>query len=111
MEASGTYRCGILNYSFASQQAWGHTGFWRTWMYWVPSLDLVISGASNQAVGDLFDADRLIRNVIDHGCVPMEVASQGLDLDELGRPINLVNLSRMIEQDWQCLRLHRINIW
>jgi len=99
LEPSGTYGCGILNYSFAGQHAWGHTGFWHTWMYWVPSLDLVISGASNQAVGNLFDADKLVQNVIDHGCIPMEVASQGLASIEQGQlPINLVNLLGMTEQ-------------
>ena len=74
LEPSEFYGCGIVNYSFGDQQAWGHTGFWRTWLYWVPSLDLVISGASNQAVGNLFDADKLVRNVISHGCAPLRVA-------------------------------------
>lgn len=74
LEPSGTYGCGILNYTFGDQDAWGHTGFWHTWLYWVPSLDLVISGASNQAAGDLFDADKLIQNVINHGCIPLQVA-------------------------------------
>lgn len=70
LEPSGTYGSGIVNYSFGGQQSWGHTGFWHTWLYWVPSLDLVISGASNQAAGDQFNADELVRQVIDHGCVP-----------------------------------------
>ncbi|KAK5100950.1 hypothetical protein LTR70_001013 [Exophiala xenobiotica] len=71
LEPSGNYGCGVVEYSLGGQQAWGHTGFWHTWLYWVPSLDLVISGASNQAVGDLLDADKLVRNVIDHGCTPV----------------------------------------
>jgi len=71
LEPSGNYGCGVIEYSLGGQQAWGHTGFWHTWLYWVPSLDLVISGASNQAVGDLLDVDKLVRNVIDHGCTPV----------------------------------------
>lgn len=71
LEPSGIYGCGIVKYSFGGQQAWGHTGFWHTWLYWVPSLDLVISGASNQAAGDSFDTDKLVRNIIDHGCTPL----------------------------------------
>lgn len=99
LEPSGTYGSGIVNYSFAGQQAWGHTGFWNTWLYWVPSLDLVISGASNQGAGDLFDADSLVRNIIDRGCVPTEDPSQDLGSDEERKlPINLVNSSMMTEE-------------
>lgn len=75
LESSGFYGCGIIKYSFSGQEAWGHTGFWRTWLYWVPSLDLVISGASNQAAGDIFDADRLVRDIIEHGCAPVQAAA------------------------------------
>lgn len=80
LEPSGTYGCGVVNYSLGGQQVWGHTGFWHTWLYWVPSLDLVISGASNQADGDLFDADHLVRNVIDHGCVPSVACTPRVEL-------------------------------
>lgn len=71
LESSGQYGSGIINYSFAGQQAWGHTGFWHTWLYWVPSLDLVITGASNQAASDLFDAEVLVQTLMDNGCVPV----------------------------------------
>ncbi|KAK5096442.1 hypothetical protein LTS08_007698 [Lithohypha guttulata] len=79
LEPSRFYGCGIANYSFAGQQAWGHTGFWHSCLFWVPSLDLAISGTGNQAAGNPFDIDKLVQNVIDHGCNPMEVARQGLD--------------------------------
>ncbi|KAK5053125.1 hypothetical protein LTR84_002099 [Exophiala bonariae] len=70
LEPSGVYGNGVVKYDFGGQQGWGHTGYWHTWLYWVPSLDLVITGASNQAVGDQFDADKLVRDIIGHGCAP-----------------------------------------
>lgn len=70
LEPSRTYGNGVVNYSFGGQQGWGHTGHWHSWLYWVPSLDLVITGANNQAAGDPFDADKLVRDIIDRGCVP-----------------------------------------
>ncbi|KAK5944740.1 hypothetical protein PMZ80_001940 [Knufia obscura] len=85
LESSGTYGCGVVKYTYAGQDAWGHTGHWGSWLYWVPSLDLVITGTTNQAAGGHFDADKVVRSIIDHGCTPKDASSPGLNSNEQGR--------------------------
>lgn len=46
MVGSGTtnYRLGIFCVDFGEHLAWGHTGFWNTFAFHVPTLDLTVSG-------------------------------------------------------------------
>ena len=47
MRGRGTlnYRLGLFREEFNGHLAWGHTGFWNTFAYDLPTLDLTISGA------------------------------------------------------------------
>lgn len=69
LDDSGIYACGVVKYSLAGYETWGHTGFWGTWLYWVPSLDLVISGANNKARDGSFDADKFVKILVQAGYV------------------------------------------
>ncbi len=46
MTGSGTtdYRLGIFCVDFGDHLAWGHSGFWNTFAFHVPTLDLTVSG-------------------------------------------------------------------
>lgn len=46
MTGQGTagYRLGLMCTDLAGHLAWGHTGFWNTFAYHVPTLDLTIAG-------------------------------------------------------------------
>lgn len=39
------YRLGLMRVEMAGRLAWGHTGFWNTFAFHVPDLDLTIAGA------------------------------------------------------------------
>jgi D-alanyl-D-alanine carboxypeptidase len=41
---TGEYRLGIFCLDFGEHLAWGHSGFWNTFAYYVPALDLTVSG-------------------------------------------------------------------
>jgi len=47
LTGSGTpgYRLGIFCTDFEGRLGWGHTGFWNTFVFHFPSLDLTISGS------------------------------------------------------------------
>lgn len=47
MTGDGTppYRLGLMCVELAGHLAWGHQGFWNTFAFHVPSLDLTLSGA------------------------------------------------------------------
>ncbi|MCP4291601.1 MAG: beta-lactamase family protein [bacterium] len=47
MTGSGTaeYRQGLICTNFGDHVAWGHTGFWNTFVFHIPSLDLTVSGS------------------------------------------------------------------
>jgi D-alanyl-D-alanine carboxypeptidase len=38
------YKLGIFRLEFGDHLAWGHSGFWNTFAYYVPELDLTVSG-------------------------------------------------------------------
>jgi D-alanyl-D-alanine carboxypeptidase len=38
------YRLGVFHLELAGYEAWGHTGFWNTFAYHVPELDLTVAG-------------------------------------------------------------------
>ena len=38
------YRLGIFHLELAGYEAWGHTGFWNTFAFHVPELDLTLAG-------------------------------------------------------------------
>ncbi len=42
---SGPYRLGLMREEMSGHLAWGHTGFWNTFAFHLPSLDLTIAGA------------------------------------------------------------------
>lgn len=44
----GEYGCGWINTTVAGEQTWWHGGSWGGWMYFVRSLDLVVTGTINQ---------------------------------------------------------------
>lgn len=46
MTGQGTaeYRLGIFCVDFGNYLAWGHSGFWNTFAYFIPELDLTVSG-------------------------------------------------------------------
>ena len=46
MTGDGTtdYRLGLICADLEGRLAWGHTGFWNTFVFHVPSLDLTVSG-------------------------------------------------------------------
>jgi D-alanyl-D-alanine carboxypeptidase len=47
MTGEGTthYRLGLFCADLGGHLAWGHTGFWNTFAFHVPGLDLTVSGA------------------------------------------------------------------
>ncbi|OQV06626.1 hypothetical protein CLAIMM_11168 [Cladophialophora immunda] len=71
-EKTGYSGCGIFNDTFAGQQAWGHRGFWASWTYYVPALDLYISGTDGVGA-DQLDMNALVESVIHHGCRPVKI--------------------------------------
>ncbi|EHY58440.1 uncharacterized protein HMPREF1120_06450 [Exophiala dermatitidis NIH/UT8656] len=71
-EKTGYSGCGIFNDTFAGQQAWGHRGFRAAWAYYLPTLDLYISG-TNGVGGDGLDLNPLVQSVIDHGCLRLNI--------------------------------------
>jgi hypothetical protein len=44
-QGARTYRLGIFCSNFGDRLAWGHTGFWNTFAFHVPALDLTVAGA------------------------------------------------------------------
>lgn len=44
-EGATNYRLGLFCSDFGEHLAWGHTGFWNTFAFHVPSLDLTVAGA------------------------------------------------------------------
>ncbi len=46
MTGGGTadYRLGLAPVDLGQHPAWGHTGFWNTFSYYIPTLDLTVSG-------------------------------------------------------------------
>ena len=46
MTGDGTadYRLGLIAVDLGEHLAWGHTGFWNTFSYYIPALDLTVSG-------------------------------------------------------------------
>ena len=46
MTGGGTadYRLGLASVDLGQHLAWGHTGFWNTFSYYIPTLDLTVSG-------------------------------------------------------------------
>ncbi|MGD9546882.1 MAG: serine hydrolase domain-containing protein [Candidatus Krumholzibacteriia bacterium] len=69
MTGRGTagYRLGLICTSLADRQAWGHSGFWNTFAYHVPSLDLTVAGCvlDHFAERGQVLADRLVAAVAD----------------------------------------------
>lgn len=65
-ESTGFYGCGVYKMTFAGHEAWGHTGFWGSWTYYIASLDLVFSGTNNQGVKPAFDIEKLVKAIIEH---------------------------------------------
>ena len=67
MTGRGTlaYRCGLMRDEMSGHLAWGHTGFWNTFAFQVPSLDLTVAGAvlSHHAVRGRELAARLVAAV------------------------------------------------
>jgi hypothetical protein len=47
MTGRGTagYRLGLIVQDFDGYLAWGHVGFWNTFAYYVPTLDLTVGGS------------------------------------------------------------------
>jgi len=43
-EGAPNYRLGLMNVELGPYLGWGHTGFWNTFSFYVPSLDLTLSG-------------------------------------------------------------------
>ena len=64
MTGDGTppYRLGLMCVELAGHLAWGHQGFWNTFAFHVPSLDLTLSGAilNHHAVNGRELAQRLV---------------------------------------------------
>ncbi len=71
MTGRGTsgYRLGLICTSLADHQAWGHSGFWNTFAYHVPSLDLTVAGCvlDHFAERGQVLADRLVEAVVETG--------------------------------------------
>ena len=46
MTSRGTpgYRLGLIHTELAGHEAWGHSGFWNTFAFHVPDLDLTVAG-------------------------------------------------------------------
>jgi D-alanyl-D-alanine carboxypeptidase len=42
------YRLGIARVELAGREAWGHSGYWNTFAYYIPSLDVAIAGSITQ---------------------------------------------------------------
>lgn len=42
------YGCGWVHGTIGGVETWQHTGFWGIWVYYMPSMDLVIAGTVNQ---------------------------------------------------------------
>ncbi len=67
MTGRGTtlYRLGVVCRELADHVAWGHQGFWNTFTYHVPSLDVTVAGAllDHEAVNGRELADALVAAV------------------------------------------------
>jgi len=59
------YRLGVMQEEMAEHLAWGHTGFWNTFAFHVPTLDLTVAGAvlDHHASGGQELAERLVAAV------------------------------------------------
>lgn len=44
------FKSGIYSLTVGDHQLWGHTGFWGSFAYYEPSLDLILTGSRNQGV-------------------------------------------------------------
>mgnify|MGYP001817035471 FL=1 len=44
VRGTANYKLGIFRLDFGGRHAWGHSGFWNTFAYYVPELDLTVSG-------------------------------------------------------------------
>ena len=49
----GRYRAGIYFTEMDGVQGWGHGGFWNTWVYYFPELDIALATAITQTRGYL----------------------------------------------------------
>jgi len=60
-----TYRLGLMYLKLADHQAWGHQGFWNTFAFHVPTLDVTVAGSimSHHAVNGRDLADALVARV------------------------------------------------
>jgi D-alanyl-D-alanine carboxypeptidase len=60
-----TYRLGLMVMEFAGHTAYGHQGFWNTFAFHVPTLDLTVSGCilNHDAVNGRELAERLVAAV------------------------------------------------
>jgi len=43
-DGTASYRLGLMSMELGGHQVWGHQGFWNTFAFHVPSLDLTVSG-------------------------------------------------------------------
>ncbi len=70
MTGSGTppYRLGLMCVELGGSLAWGHQGFWNTFAFQVPALDVTVAGASlnHDAVNGRLLADALVATVAAH---------------------------------------------
>jgi D-alanyl-D-alanine carboxypeptidase len=67
MTGDGTapYRLGLMCMEMGGHLAWGHQGFWNTFAYHVPALDLTVAGSilNHHAANGIQLADRLVARV------------------------------------------------
>ncbi|MBN2070043.1 MAG: beta-lactamase family protein [Candidatus Krumholzibacteriota bacterium] len=66
----GTYRAGIWSIEVDGITGWGHTGFWNTFTFYFPEIDLAVAGAvtrRNAVKGRVLtdEAVRIIRGILE----------------------------------------------
>ncbi len=59
------YRLGLIHAELAGHEAWGHTGFWNTFAFHLPDLDLTVAGciSDHDAERGQLLAERLVARI------------------------------------------------
>jgi D-alanyl-D-alanine carboxypeptidase len=85
MTGDGTpgYRLGLMCLDLGGHLAWGHTGFWNTFAFHVPALDLTVSGCvlNHHAAKGQELARRLVLAAQDQAIGPAAASQSGSSAD------------------------------